>query len=215
MKITRLLVLVVFLGISCSVAVADGTDPIFKLGGGGGSVDLTSNTFSFTVSESQAFAGVVLLDFINHTGAVIQELDLLAPGTTTPNTSFPSGIALSFACDNSSLPPDPYFNNCSPQTLTAGPTTVRFFGLDEGHHGIPTATSVSCPEGPNSCFVTGGDPTSDFGLTINVAELPTGWGSFDVQGTLVPIPSPEPSTLLLVLAAGLGFLVVKRSGFAI
>jgi hypothetical protein len=212
-KITRLLVLVAFFGISCSVALADGTDPVFKLGPGGGSVDLTSNTFSFTVSESQASAGLVFLEFINHTGAVIQELDLFAPATTTPNSSFPDGIALSFACDNSV--PNTYFNNCSPQTLTAGPTTVSFFGLDEGHHGIPTATSVSCPEGPNSCFVTGGDPTSDFGITVNVAELPTGWGSFDVQGTFVPMSTAEPSTLLLVLAAGLGFLVVKRSGFAI
>jgi hypothetical protein len=197
---------------SCSVALADGVDPVFKLGPGGGSTDLTSNTFSFTVSESQAVAGSVTLDFINHTGAVIQELDLLAPGTTTPNSSFPSGILLSYTCDPTG---NPYFNNCNPQSSTAGPTTISFFGLDEGHHGIPTATSVSCEEGPDSCFVTGGDSNSDFLIIVGVADLPTGWGSFDVQGTLVPVSTPEPSTLLMVLAAGLGFLVVKRSGFAI
>jgi hypothetical protein len=212
-KITRLLLLVAFMGISCSVALADGTDPVFKLGPGGQSVDLTSNTFSFTVSESQAFAGLVTLDFINHTGSVIQELDLLGPANTTPNNSFPNGIALSFACDNTV--PNPYFNNCSPQTLTGGPATVSFFGLDEGHHGIPTATSVSCPEGPNSCFVTGGDVTSDFMIRVDVSTLQTGWGAFDVEGTFVPMSTAEPSTLLMVLAAGLGFLVVKRSGFAI
>jgi hypothetical protein len=210
-KITRLLVMVAFFGISCSVALADGVDPVFKLGPGGKSTELTSNTFSFTVSEANAVAGFVSLDFINHTGAVIQELDLLAPGTTTPNNSFPNGIPLSYTCDNTG---DPYFNHCTPTAATPGPTTISFLGLDETHHGIPTATSVSC-DGPTNCVVTGGDPNSDFIIIVGVAELPTGWGSFDVRGTMVPVSAAEPSTLLMVLAAGLGFLAVKRSGFAI
>jgi hypothetical protein len=53
-KIIRLLVLVAFFGISCSVALADSTnDPVFKLGGGGGSEVLTSDSFSFTVNQDQ------------------------------------------------------------------------------------------------------------------------------------------------------------------
>ena len=210
MKITRLLVLFVFFGMSCSAALADGVDPVFKLGPGGGSTDLTSDSFSFTVSESQAVAGFVTLDFINHTGAVIQELDLFAPGTTTPNPTFPTGVPLNFTCDPTG---NPYFNNCNPQISTAGPTTISFFGLDEGHGGIPTATSVSCEEESTDCVVTGGDKNSDFLIIVGVADLPTGWGSFDVAARM--IPAAEPSTLLMVLAAGLGFLAVKRSGFAI
>jgi hypothetical protein len=199
-KIIRLLVLVALLGITCSVALADGTDPVFKLGGGGGSTPLTSDTFSFTVNQADAVAGFVSFDFINFTGATIQELDLLAPG------------GFSYRCDNTSLPPDPYFNNCSPQTLTAGPTTISFFGLDATHPGIATATQVFCIEESNNC--TADNPASDFMITVGVADMPVG-SSFLVKGTLVPVSTPEPSILLLVLAAGLGFLAVKRSGFAI
>lgn len=201
MKITRLLVLIAFFGICCSVALADGTDPVFKLGGGGGSIPLTSDTFSFTVSQADAVNGFVSFDFINFTGAVIQELDLLAPG------------GFVFSCDNTG---DPYFNACAPTTPTPGPTTISFLGLDEAHAGIPTATHVFCgddgefEEGPINC--TADVPASDFLITVGVADMPTG-SSFDVTGKL--IPAAEPSTLLMVLAAGLGFLAVKRSGFAV
>ena len=180
--------------------MADSTDPVFKLGGGGGSTPLTSDTFSFTVNQSDAVAGFVTFDFINFTGAVIQELDLAAQS---------SGFV--FSCDNTG---DIYFNSCNPTSPTPGPTTLSFFGLDETHGGIPTATSVSCEEESNQCFVTGGDPNSDFIITVGVADMPVGT-SFDVRGTLVPVSTPEPSTILLLLAAGLGFLVVKRAGFAV
>jgi len=212
-KITRLLVLVAFLGISCSVALADGVDPVFKLGGGTTSTPLMSDTFSFTVNQADAVAGFVSFDFINFTGATIVQLNLLAPGTTIPTNSVPNGTALSYACDNTV--PNPYFNNCSPQILTAGPTTVSFFGLDEGHQGIPTATQVFCgeqelEEGPPNC--TADNPLSDFKITVGVADMPTG-SSIKITGELVP--AVEPSTLIMVLAAGLGFLAIKRSGFAI
>jgi len=198
-KITRLLVLVAFFGISCSVALADGVDPVFKLGPGGASINLTSDTFSFTVSKADATIGILNFDFINSTGAVIQELDLFA------NSS-----AFLFSCDPTG---NPYFNNCSPQSPTGGPTTLKFLGFDETHHGIPNAAAVEC-DGPTHCTVEEGDPNSDFIITVAVADMPVG-SSFDVTGTLVPVSAPEPSTMLLLLAAGLGFLVVKRSAFAI
>jgi hypothetical protein len=203
-KITRLLVLVAFLGISCSVALADGVDPVFKLGGGGASTPLTSDTFSFTVNQADAVAGFVSFDFINFTGATIVQLNLDAPA------------GFLFSCDNTG---DPYFTTCSPTTATAGPTTLSFFGLDEIHTGIPTATQVFCgdeeieeEEGPPNCVVTGGDPNSDFIITVGVADMPAG-SSFDVTGHL--IPAAEPATLLMVLAGGLGFLALKRSGLTV
>jgi hypothetical protein len=195
-KIIRLLVLVAFFGIFSTVALADSAnDPVFKLGGGGGSEVLTSDSFSFTVNQSDAVNGFVSFDFINDTGALIQELDLLAPG------------GFVFSCDNAG---DPYFNACSPTSPTPGPTTLSFFGVDETHPGIPTATEVFCPEESNNC--TADVAASDFLITVGVSDMPVG-SSFSVEGTLVP--AAEPSTLLMVLAAGLGFLVVKRSGFAV
>ena len=202
MKITRLLVTVAFLGISCSVALADGVDPVFKLGGGGASTPLTSDTFSFTVNQADAVAGFVSFDFINFTGATIVQLNLDAPA------------GFLFSCDNTG---DPYFTTCSPTTATAGPTTLSFFGLDAIHTGIPTATRVFCgeefeefEEGPPNC--TADVRASDFTITVGVADMPTG-SSFDVTGHL--IPAAEPATLLMVLAGGLGFLALKRSGLTV
>ncbi len=200
MKITRLLVMVAFLGISCSVALADGVDPVFKLGGGGASTPLTSDTFSFTVNQADAVAGFVSFDFINFTGATIVQLNLDAPA------------GFLFSCDNTG---DPYFTTCSPTTATAGPTTLSFFGLDAIHTGIPTANHVFCgeeefEEGPPNC--TADVPASDFTITVGVADMPTG-SSFDVTGHL--IPAAEPATLLMVLAGGLGFLALKRSGLTV
>ena len=202
MKITRLLVMVAFLGISCSVALADGVDPVFKLGGGGASTPLTSDTFSFTVNQADAVAGFVSFDFINFTGATIVQLNLDAPA------------GFLFSCDNTG---DPYFTTCSPTTATAGPTTLSFFGLDAIHTGIPTANHVFCgddeieeEEGPPNC--TADVRASDFTITVGVADMPTG-SSFDVTGHL--IPAAEPATLLMVLAGGLGFLALKRSGLTV
>ncbi len=192
--------MVAFLGISCSVALADGVDPVFKLGGGGASTPLTSDTFSFTVNQADAVAGFVSFDFINFTGATIVQLNLDAPA------------GFLFSCDNTG---DPYFTTCSPTMATAGPTTLSFFGLDEIHTGIPTANQVFCGggefvEGPPNC--TADVPASDFTITVGVADMPMG-SSFDVTGHL--IPAAEPATLLMVLAGGLGFLALKRSGLTV
>jgi hypothetical protein len=191
-KIIRLLVLVAFMGIFSSVALADGVDPVFKLGGGGGSTPLTSDTFSFTVNQADAVAGFVSFDFINFTGATIVQLNLLAPG------------GFLFSCDNTG---DPYFNTCTPTSATAGPTTISFFGLDEFHNGIPSAAQVFCDG--DFCTPDEEHLASDFIITVGVADMPAG-SSFDVTGQLVP--AAEPSTLLMVLAGGLGFLARKRSG---
>ncbi|HWN74895.1 MAG TPA: hypothetical protein VNO13_04075, partial [Candidatus Udaeobacter sp.] len=84
MKICRLLVLVALFGLTCSVAMADGTDPVFKLSGGGGSEVLTTFTFSFTVNPAKEFSCndgdvCVSLDFINFTHTTIGQPNLNAP----------------------------------------------------------------------------------------------------------------------------------------
>ncbi|HTA59757.1 MAG TPA: hypothetical protein VK805_16465 [Candidatus Baltobacteraceae bacterium] len=208
---TRLLVLVALVALTCSVAMADGTDPVFKLSGGGSSNVLTSDTFTFTVDPGQEFtcgADVcVSLDFINFTGAPVTQLNLNAPAGFT------------FSCDPST---DPYFNNCSPQTATPGPTTISFFGIDATHPGILSAGSVTCgdeddADGPDddsddtNCTADNGS-ASDFDITIDLGVKGAITTPFSVDGALVP--AAEPGTLVLVFAAGLGFLALKRSGLA-
>ena len=191
--------------------MADGTDPVFKLSGGGSSNVLTSDTFTFTVDPAQEFtcgADVcVSLDFINFTGASVTQLNLNAPAGFT------------FSCDPST---DPYFNNCSPQTATPGPTTISFFGIDATHPGILSAGSVTCgdeddADGPDddsddtNCTADNGS-ASDFDITIDLGVKGAITTPFSVDGALVP--AAEPGTLVLVFAAGLGFLALKRSGLA-
>jgi len=203
-KISRLLVLVAFMGISCSVALADGTDPVMKLGGGGGSEVLTTNTFSFSFTQTSPPQTSFFIDFINNTGTRMTALDLLITGSA----------GLVFSCDNTI---DPYFTNCGTTLQDNGKYLISFFGLDGTHMGIPFATKVVCSdgleefedEGSTSCTAT--PLLSDFGITVGVTDMAPGQ-SFSVAGTLV---APEPSSVVLLLAGGLLFLLYKRSGFAL
>ena len=213
MKISRLLVLVAFLGISCSVALADGTDPVMKLGGGGSSQILTSNTFSFSFTQTSPPQTSFFIDFINDTGTRVTTLDLLITGSA----------GLVFSCDNTI---DPYFTNCGTTLQDNGKYLMSFFGLDATHLGIPFATKITCEDGEegfednndqgnddgggaSTCTAT--PILSDFGITVAVGDMAPGQ-SFSVAGTLV---APEPSSVVLVLAGGLLFLLYKRSGFAL
>ena len=204
MKLARLVLVVAFMALTCSLALADDAqDPVFKIGTGTKSVVLTTDSFSFTLA--QGTTGAVTFDFINFTGALISELDLNGPGGFT------------FSCDNTG---DPYFNSCSPTSTTLGPTTISFSGLDGNHLGIPFATKVSgdCDNDledqqsgdENSC--TPDVALSDFTVTVNVGSTRLG-SALTIGGDLVP--APEPSVLILLLAAGMGFLAVKRFGFAL
>lgn len=194
------------MGISCSVALADGTDPVMKLGGGGSSEILTSNTFSFSFTQTSPPQTSFFIDFINNTGTRVTALDLLITGST----------GLVFSCDNTI---DPYFTNCGTTLQDNGKYLIAFFGLDATHLGIPFATKITCDDGEdgfeddgdgaNTCTAT--PILSDFGITVAVGDMAPGQ-SFSVAGTLV---APEPSSMVLVLAGGLLFLLYKRSGFAL
>ncbi|HET7106439.1 MAG TPA: PEP-CTERM sorting domain-containing protein [Candidatus Acidoferrum sp.] len=207
MKISRLLVLVAFMGISCSAALADGTDPVMKLGGGGNSEILTTNTFSFSFTQTNPPQTSFFIDFINNTGTRMTALDLLITGSA----------GLVFTCDNTI---DPYFTNCGSSIQDSGQYLISFFGLDATHLGIPFATKIKCEDGedgfeddddggPTTCTAT--PILSDFGITVGVGDMAPGQ-SFSVAGTLV---APEPSSVVLLLAGGLLLLLYKRSAFAI
>jgi len=191
--------------------MADGTDPVFKLSGGGGSDVLTSDSFTFTVDPAQEITCgsdvCVSLDFINFTGATVTKLNLFADA------------AFTFSCDPTG---NPYFNNCTPQSPTGGPTLLSFFGTDATHPGILSAGSVTCgneddgdgidgDSDDTNCTANNGSK-SDFNIIIDLGTKGAITSPFTVDGTL--IPAAEPGTLVLVFAAGLGFLALKRSGLA-
>lgn len=204
MKITRLLVLVAFAGLFSSVALADGTDPVMKLGGGGTSEVLTTDTFSFSFTQTNPPQSSFFIDFINNTGQNIIALDLLITGST----------GLVFSCDNTI---DPYFTGCSTSLQDNGQYLIVFSGLDETHLGIPFATSVVCSDGEIGFEDDGGSTCtatpilSDFGITVGVTDMAPGQ-NFSVAGTMI---APEPSSLAMVLAGGLLFLLYRRTRFAI
>jgi hypothetical protein len=202
-KITRFLVLVALFGFTCSVALADGTDPVMKLGGGTNSEVLTTNTFSFSFTQTSPPQTSIFVDFINDTHTLITELDLLITGSP----------GLVFSCDNTI---DPYFAHCGTSVLQSGQYDISFFGLDASHHGIPFAVEVECDDGSEELLDEGttdceAKPAlSDFGITVAVGDMTAGQ-SFTAAGTLV---APEPSSLVLLFVGGLLFLLYRRTAFA-
>ena len=206
MKISRWLLVAVVLGLVSSAAMADTIDPQVKLKGGGGSTGLfllSDPNFAFNVyggtSAQREF------DFINATGQLVGEVDLLI-------TLFSNTPPLTFTVD----PANRYFTDASVTSLTSGQTLIRFFGLNTGeggYGGLPFATDVSCEEGAFGCSTT--TPGADFIVafadnpgTTDLSGLPSDQG-FNVTGTLVA--TPEPSTMLLVLAGAVLLLLLKRS----
>ena len=204
MKFTRVLVLVALFGIASSVAFATGTDPVMKLGGGGGSQVLTTPTFNFSFTQTNPPQSSFFVDFINNTGLNMAKLNLLINGSP----------GLVFSCDNSI---DPYFTNCGTTVQTNGSFLISFFGTDATHLGIPFATLVTCAdgsqqledEGSTSC--TAVPPLSDFGITVLLQGMTAGQ-SFSVAGTLV---APEPSSLALLLSGALLFFLYRRTASAL
>ena len=207
MKISRCFLILILFGLMASASRADGVDPRFKLQGGGGSTGLFSLSdpnFAFTVHggvSPQTF------DFINATGQLVGEVDLLI-------TLLPSTPTLLFTVD----PVNPYFTNAMVTTLTTGQTLISFFGLNTGEGGfggLPFATDLPSPEscdGIHSCFTD--TPGADFQVVVSnntsstdLSSLPSNEG-FSVAGTLVA--TPEPATILLVLAGGVLILLFKR-----
>jgi hypothetical protein len=206
MKISRWLLTLILLSVASSIAMADSTDPKMGLQGGccsTGLFSLNDPNFSFTVlaSDFTTIGQTELFDFINATGQTATEVDLLAnliQGTP----------ALTFICDPSSE----YFTQCSVTPEGGGQTLIRFFDPNTGEGGfggIPTAPDIEC-DGVHSCSTE--TPGADFAVYVqdvngDLVNLNQTTDGFTVQGTLLV---PEPSTVLLVLGAGVLLLLFKR-----
>jgi hypothetical protein len=198
-KSLRCLLILSILGLSSSVALANNIDPQAKLGGGGTLlVLLTGNDPHFTGTFTQT-GGILFADFefINGTGFTAGAMNLLTTDT----------VPLFFSTDNTG---DPFFNTSSPTTPTllspGGSLTLSFFGTDATHPGIVSSTCTTPNVSSCTTFLLG----SDFVIEFSVGDVPLN-GSFTFQGTLVPISTPEPPAILLVLAGGVLFPFFKRS----
>lgn len=201
-KSIRWFMILIVLGLSSSIALADGIDPKMGLQGGTGSTGLFSPNdpnFSFTVFGSEFTSGSSeFFDFINATGQTALGVNLVATllaGTPT----------LTFSCAESNS----YFNTCTVTPLQNGQVLISYSNTGEGGlGGIPNDPNPSC-DGPGSCSPS--VPAADFAVVVtdvggDLANLPQGEG-FSVQGNLAV---PEPSTVLLVLTGGIIFLFFKR-----
>jgi hypothetical protein len=204
-NISRWFLALIFLGLSSSIAMADGVDPTMGLQGGTDATGLFSPNdpnFAFTVLGSNFTQGSSeFFDFINATGQTAVGVNLLA--TLLPNTNTPT---LTFTCAETNA----YFNTCNVTTLANGQVQISYSNTGEGGlGGIPNDPNPSCNEGPTNCNPS--VDAADFAVVVtdvhgDLAGLAPGQG-FSVQGTLAV---PEPSTVLLVLAGGILFLVFKR-----
>jgi hypothetical protein len=200
MKISRWFFSLILLGLSSSVALADGADPKWSMGGDGGSkIILTANdsTFAGTFTQPLIKQTFTSFDFRNATGFTAGAVNL----DVTDNTT------LLFSIDPTIV--NPYFSMFSP----TGPTTLSppdhltlsWFGTDALHPGI---VSANCTTHDFSSCIPPIPAFSDFFFEVDVRDMNPG-DSFSFTGILFPIP--EPSTILLVLAGGVLFPFFKRS----
>lgn len=222
-KILRWYLVLIFLGLSSSVVLADSVDPKFVPIGGTGSIILTSPTdpaftFSFTQSPSSGtvdcgtFGGPsgdacinpLNTEFVNDSGKTWNSITLVV-------TQQSAGLL--FTALNNAI--DPYFASSSTGTEDNGDQFVTFSGIDADHPGIESA--FSCPDGPDTCTgpIEGGDDTDspevllyDFSILADVSDMANGQ-SFTVQGFATTVP--EPPAVLLALGGGLLLILFKRS----
>jgi hypothetical protein len=223
-KITRFLVLVALIGLTCSVALADGVDPLVGTKSGGGSTPITltnpNPTFDLVTVQSSVctIAGdtcaVVLSGpdagmlpvFQNDTGVTLTSITLFIQNSTTP---------LTYQCNTNETS---IFANCSTAivaggtdvTLSGGPGVAAFVFKSDDDSDDSLCQEVG-PTGAGCAddFVGGefavdiegiisGDPTNDLPAGINI------------QGTVVTTPEPGSALMLLLGMVALALTKVAR-----
>lgn len=207
MKLIHLLVVVAFLGISASVARADGVDPIVTTKGCGGTtgticdaVILGPGQTSATVSETFSCSGttsdtcLAAESVINDTGASITSFELTFTGATT---SGGSPLALVFSCSTA----EGQLFSC--QSL--GNNSFLFTGASLCSGSPDTQDDIV-----DGVFTPDGDSDDGCGVVIGlqgvngVDPAPTVLNGATVTAGFA---TPEPSSALLLLFGLMGGLV--------
>jgi hypothetical protein len=205
-KIIYILVVVAFLGISASVARADGADPIVFTKGCGGSGQIacdaalitgTAGAFSAsfsatfmcspTADASTCFASE---DLINITGATVDTFDLAL------NPVSVGLIPLTFSCEAGG------FFVCTQNSAL----DFTFSGVSNGNSLCSAEMDDVTPSGQPGQYIFNGEMPPDAddtcsGITIGMQGV-TGEPNLDgvtVTGSVSSVSTPEPSSALLLL----------------
>lgn len=209
MKLIHLLVVVAFLGISASVARADGVDPIVFTKGCGGTtgticdlVVLTAGSTNVTVPETfnscDTFGCTAMDSVINETGAAITSFTMVFQDSVVTPTG--TTETLTYACQSE----DPF--HCTP---VAGTTNAFTFSGNI----CSTDDYVSNVDG-GITFVPddNADDTCTSGVTIGLhASVAENLSGVTLTRNFFSTAAPEPSSALLLMAGLMAGLVSLKS----
>ena len=197
MKLIHVLVVVAFLGISASVARADGVDPIVSTKGCGGTTGticdpefLTPGSTTLTVTETFTcdLSGNCIAEdsVVNETGAAVSAFSLVLSALDS------AGHALTYSCDTSG---EPLFA-CS----QAGPDTFNFSGNTLCSDADDFADGTFAPDG------------DECGVIISLTGTQTeGLFTGDTVTASFSVAAPEPSSGLLLMVGLMAGLVSLKS----
>ena len=230
-KLIRFFVVVAFLGIAASLALADGVDPLVGTKSGGGSTPITltnpNPTFDLTVVQDPGILGAtgpgpicsisgdtcavdpnthMLPVFQNDTGVTLTSITLFIQNQPV------NAPQLTYQCNTAETS---IFANCSTASV-AGGTDVTL----SGGPGVPAFVFRS-DDDPDDSFCQNAGPTGpgcsddfvggEFAVDIEgiisgdpTNDLPAGT---NIQGAVVT--SPEPGSALMLLFGMVAFALIK------
>jgi len=201
-KLVRSALVVVLLGFSASVVLADGVDPLVGIKSGGGSTPITITDPNPTVTATAGTTGCTIAGdtcvvdvFQNQTGSTLTNLTIFI------TTTLVGGNPLNFTCNDAETEFFGIFGSCV-ATAVAGGTDLFF----SGGTGVAPAT-FECPEEVEGCFFVGGEFAVDIEGTITDGQppdLPSG-----TSITTQVITSPEPGSALMLLFGAAAFALTK------
>jgi len=196
-KLVRSALVVVLLGFSASVVLADGVDPLVGIKSGGGSTPITITDPNPTVTATAGTTGCIIAGdtcvvdvFQNQTGSTLTNLTIFI------TTTLVGGNPLNFTCNDAETEAFGIFGSCLATVVSGG--TDLFFS---GGTGVAPAT-FECPAEFEGCFFVGGEFAVDIEGTIT--ELPP-----NTSITTQVITSPEPGSALMLLFGVVAFALTK------